>query len=227
MASRHCHDEDDPFAESQRHRHERANPDERKPPMGKVVLEMSVSLDGYATGPEVSTESPLGRRGERLHEWMFAGKSAGESQSFETDHFSGVGALIMGRRMADLGIGPWGEEPTFRAPCFVVTHRPAETIIKKGGTSYIFVTAGIESALHQAQEAAQSQDVHVNGGTDIGRQCLNAGMLDEIRLHLVPVVLGSGTRLFDGVRSDLSLVPTTVTSSPLATHLTYVVERAA
>src|SRR6266571_620423 len=82
-------------------------------PMGKVLFEMSMSLDGYVAGPDISPESPLGRGGELLHEWMFAGKSASESQSFETDHFSGVGALILGRRMADLGIGPWGEEPTF------------------------------------------------------------------------------------------------------------------
>src|SRR5215213_5916694 len=84
--------------------------------------------------------------------------------------------LILGRRMADLGIGPWGEEPTFHAPCFVVTHRPAPTIVKKGGTSYIFVTDGIEAALERARQAAGSQDVQVNGGADIARQFLNAGL---------------------------------------------------
>jgi len=194
-------------------------------PMGKVLLEMSLSLDGYIAGPGVSPGSPMGRGGERLHEWMFTGKSAAESQSFETDHFSGVGALIMGRRMADVGIGPWGDEPTFHAPCFVVTHRPAETIIKRGGTSYMFVTEGIQVALQKAQQAAQAKDVLVNGGGDIGSQCLNSGVVDEIRLHLVPVVLGAGTRLFDGVRSDVRLVPSTATSSPRATHLIYAVER--
>lgn len=193
--------------------------------MGKVLLEMSVSLDGYIAGPGVSPGSPLGRGGERLHEWMFTDKSAAESQSFETDHFSGVGALIMGRRMADVGIGPWGDEPTFHAPCFVVTHRPAETIIKRGGTSYMFVTEGIQVAVQKAQQAAQAKDVLVNGGADIGSQCLNSGVVDEIRLHLVPVVLGAGTRLFDGVRSDVRLVPSTATSSPLATHLIYAIER--
>jgi len=125
--------------------------------MGKVLLELSVSLDGFSTGPDVSPEAPLGRGGELLHAWMFARKSAVESRSFETAHFSGIGALIMGRRMVDLGIGLWGEEPTFHAPCFVVTHRPAETIVKKGGTSYIFITEGIEAALEQAQQAAQTQ----------------------------------------------------------------------
>lgn len=128
--------------------------------------------------------------------------------------------------MADLGIGPWGDEPTFDAPCFVVTHRPAETIIKKGGSSYIFVTDGIEAALHRAQEAAGAQDVLVNGGAVVALQFLNAGLLDAVRLHLVPVVLGAGTRLFDGVRSDGGLVPREALSSALATHLTYDVERA-
>jgi dihydrofolate reductase len=97
--------------------------------------------------------------------------------------------------MADLGIGPWGEEPTFRAPVFVVTHRPAETIVKRGGTSYIFVTGGLDDALRQAREAAGSGDVLVNGGADIARQYLEAGALEEIRLHLVPAILGAGTRL--------------------------------
>lgn len=128
----------------------------------------------------------MGRGGELLHEWMFEGRSAAESQQFELDHFSGIGALIIGRRMADVGIGPWGEEPTFHAPVFVVTHRSAETIAKRGGTSYIFVTGGLDDALRQAREAAGSGDVLVNGGADIARQYLEAGALDEIRLHLVP-----------------------------------------
>ena len=106
--------------------------------MGKVLMEITMSLDGYTTGPEVSAEAPFGRGGERLHEWMFAGKSAADSERWLTDRFSTIGAVIIGRRMADLGIGPWGEEPVFHAPCFVLTHRPAETIVKKGGTSYIW-----------------------------------------------------------------------------------------
>src|SRR5207253_3185140 len=101
---------------------------------------------------------------------------------------SGIGAVVMGRRMADVGIGPWGEELPFHAPCFVVTHRPAATIVKKGGTSYVFITDGIEAALERAHQAAGAQDVLVNGGADIARQFLNAGLLDEVRLHLVPVI---------------------------------------
>jgi dihydrofolate reductase len=193
--------------------------------MSKVIFEMTISLDGYVTGPDVRPEEPMGDGGERLHEWMFAGKSATEAETFLTAHFSEIGAVILGRRMADLGIGPWGEEPVFHAPCFVVTHRPAETIVKKGGTSYIFVTDGIEAALDRAREAAGSQDVQVEGGADVGRQFLNAGLLDEIRLHIAPIILGSGTRLFDGVRTDVQLVPREAQNAPAVTHLIYDVGR--
>ena len=195
--------------------------------MGKVLMEITISLDGYVTGPDVSPNEPMGRGGEALHEWMFAGKSAAEVERWQTDHFSTIGAVIIGRRMADLGIGPWGEEPPYHAPCFVVTHRPAETIVKKGGTSYIFVTEGIEDAMAQAKAAAGEQDVMVNGGADIDRQYLNAGLIDEIRLHVAPIVLGAGSHLFTGVRPDLRLVPTQATNSPLATHLTYQVDASA
>jgi dihydrofolate reductase len=159
---------------------------------------------------------------------MFEGRSSAKSEKFETDHFSGIGALIIGRRMADLGIGPWGEEPTFHAPVFVVTNRPAETIVKAGGTSYRFVTSGIDDALRQAREAAGPADVLVNGGPEIARQYLRAGALDELRLHLVPVILGAGTRLLDdGPSPSVCLQPIAVTGTPRATHLTYKVEHSA
>ena len=192
--------------------------------MGKVLMEITMSLDGYIAGPEVSDEEPMGRGGERLHEWMFAGKSAADIEAFQTGLFGGVGAVIMGRRMVDLGIGPWGEEPVYHAPCFVVTHRPADTIVKKGGTSYIFVTEGIEAAMAQAKAAAGAQDVMVEGGAHIDRQFLNAGLIDEIRLHVAPILLGAGSHLFSGVRPDLRLVPSEATNSPLATHLSYQVD---
>jgi dihydrofolate reductase len=193
--------------------------------MSKVIMEMSVSLDGYVTGPHVRPEEPMGDGGERLHEWMFAGKSATEVETYQTAKYSEIGALILGRRMADLGIGPWGEEPAFHAPCFVVTHRPAETIVKKGGTSYNFVTDGIEASLDRARQAAGSQDVQINGGADIAQQFLKAGLLDKIRLHLVPIILGTGTRLFDGVRTDVQFVPREAQNAPVVTHLIYDVER--
>lgn len=196
--------------------------------MPRVLLEMSVSLDGYATGPDFGLEEPMGRGGEQLHDWMFEGRSAAEVEAYESDHFRGVGAVIVGRRMADLGIGPWGGEPPFRAPVFVVTNRPAETIVKRGGTSYIFVTGGIDDALRHARDAAGSLDVMIGGGPDIARQYLASGAVDELRLHLVPVLLGAGTRLFDfAAPPNISLRPTATVDSPLATHLTYVVEPAA
>jgi dihydrofolate reductase len=189
--------------------------------MSKVIIEITMSMDGYTAGPDVSDEDPLGRGGESLHEWMFAGKSPEETKRYETDLFSNVGAVVIGRRMADLGIKHWGEEPTYHAPAFVVTHRPAETIVKQGGTSYIFVTEGLEAAMAQAKEAAGDQDVMVMGGADIDRQYLDAGLIDEIRLHLSPIVLGGGTSLFADVRPDLKLVPAEASASPLAMHLTY------
>jgi dihydrofolate reductase len=190
--------------------------------MPKVLLELSMSLDGYVAGPDVSAEAPMGRGGEALHEWMFEGRSVAESHDFETRHFSEIGALIIGRRMADVGIGPWGEEPTFHAPVFVVTNRPAEPIVKRGGTTYRFVTEGIDEALRQAREAAGAHDVLVNGGADVARQFLQAGAVQELRLHLVPVVLGAGTRLFDAaIPPAVRLRPVDAVNTPLATHLTY------
>jgi hypothetical protein len=151
----------------------------------------------------------------------------GRVRALSDEHFSSIAALILARRMADLGIGPWGDEPTFHAPCFVVTHRPAETIIKKGGTSYVFVTDGIEAALPRAQEAAGSQDVLVNG------RCGRCPPVPQCRAARrgppPPGASGVGRRhpLFDGVRSDVGLVTREALSSRLATHLTYDVERAA
>ena len=192
--------------------------------MPKVLLELSMSLDGYITGPGVSPQEPMGRGGEGLHDWMFAGRSDAEAERFATERFAGVGAVIVGRRMADLGIGHWGEEPVVHAPAFVVTSRPAETIARQGGTSYTFVTGGIDEALRRAREAAGPQDVYVGGGADIARQYLGAGAVDELHLHVVPVALGGGTRLFsDETPLELRLRPVNVVSTPMAAHLTYAV----
>ena len=192
--------------------------------MPKVLLEFSMSLDGYVAGPDVGPDEPMGRGGEALHDWMFEGRSAEETQRFQTDHFRDVGALIVGRRMADLGIGPWGDEPVFHAPVFVVTHRPAQTVEKRGGTSYTFVTGGIEEALRRAREAAGDQHVQVNGGADVARQYLRAGVVDELRLHLVPLLLGGGTPLFADATPDVRLRPITAVGTPAVTHLVYEVD---
>lgn len=196
--------------------------------MAKVLLEMSMSVDGYVTGPDVSPEEPMGRGGEQLHDWMFEGRSEAESERFQSEQFRSIGAVIVGRRMADLGIIHWGEEPAFHAPVFVVTNRPAEKIAKAGGTSYTFLTSGINDVLRQAREAAGSDDVVVGGGAQIAQQYLQANAVDELHLHLVPVILGAGTRLFDDAPSrSVSLRPIAITDTPLATHLTYEVERTA
>jgi dihydrofolate reductase len=192
----------------------------------KVVLEMSMSLDGFVTGPDVSPEEPMGRGGERLHDWMFAGRSDADSEAFQIEKFKDIGAVIVGRRMADLGIRFWGEEPVFHCPVFVVTNRPAETIEKAGATSYTFVTGGIDEALRRAQEAAGSADIIVGGGAQIARQYLEAGAIDELRLHVVPLILGSGTHLFqEGPTIDLQ--PIEVVDTPSVTHLSYDVLRPA
>jgi dihydrofolate reductase len=195
--------------------------------MNKVILDLSVSLDGFFVGPDVGPGHPLGRGGEQLHDWMFEGRSEVELEEFQRDHFGGVGAIVLGRRMADLGIVHWGEEPAFHAPVFVVTHRPAETIVKAGGTSYAFVTSGIDDALRLAREAAGSADVLISGGPETARQYLRAGVVDQLHLHLVPLILGAGGRLFDDEPwPGVSLRPRAVTSDPQVTHLTYDLEDA-
>ena len=192
--------------------------------MPKVLLEMSMSLDGCVTGPDVGPDEPMGRGGERLHDWMFEGRSDAESERFLVEKLKDIGAVIVGRRMADLGIVHWGEDPAFHCPVFVVTNRPAETIEKAGGTSYTFVTGGIDEALARAHEAAGSADVMVGGGAEIARQYLRAGAIDELRLHLVPLILGGGTPLFDD-GPTIGLRAIEVTAEPKVTHLTYEVER--
>jgi dihydrofolate reductase len=209
--------------------------------MGKVKAHLSMSLDGYIAGPEQTLEAPLGREGERLHEWAFRLKSFREAHGMEggepgpddevVAEWQRNGAVIMGRHMFSGGSGPWaddpnadgwwGDDPPFHAPVFVLTHHARETVEKQGGTSYVFVTDGVESALAQAQAAAGDEDVEVGGGAEVVRQFLNARLLDELHIHLVPVLLGSGgVRLLEGVDpTELELAR--VVESPHVTHLTY------
>jgi dihydrofolate reductase len=164
--------------------------------MTATYANLSMSLDGFIAGPNVRPGNGMGDGGDRLHEWMFAGRTDDELASFFERQFSSVGAVVMGRTMLDVGIEPWGDEPPFHAPVFVVTHRPAEPIEKAGGTTYRFVTDGPAAALQLARQAAGDRDVRVEGGADIVRQLLAAGAIDELRLHVVPILLGDGTRLF-------------------------------
>jgi dihydrofolate reductase len=213
--------------------------------MSRLILDISMSLDGYVAGPDQSSEQPLGAGGEALHEWALAtrawrsshGREGGEdnvdSQLVE-DHLANIGATVMGRRMYSGNQGPWsedpnadgwwGENPPFHHPVFVLTHHSRETVAKEGGTTFTFVTDGIESALEQAQQGAGGQDVNVAGGADAARQYLRAGLLDQLRLHVAPVLLGGGARLFEGDVADpprrLRLTRTLESPSGVV-HLTY------
>ncbi|HEY9225882.1 MAG TPA: dihydrofolate reductase family protein [Gemmatimonadaceae bacterium] len=190
--------------------------------MGKVRAHMSMSLDGIVAGPEVRPEHPMGVGGERLHQWLFAQPADPRDAEVAGDMFSpsSTGAVIMGRRTFEVGVGLWGDDGTFHLPCFVVTHRPAKMVLK-GPTSFTFVTDGIQGALERAQAVAGSRAVNVMGAA-MTQQFLSAGLLDEFQINLIPVLLGTGTRLFEqlGV-APLELERTRLIDSAAVTHLTY------
>ncbi|MCF6469328.1 dihydrofolate reductase [Nonomuraea sp. MG754425] len=199
--------------------------------MGKVTCDMAISLDGFAAGPNQSLERPFGDGvGDRLHRWMF---EEAERYSAVIESITAAGAFIMGRNMFAPGRGAWdpdwtgwwGEEPPYHAPVFVLTHHPREPLTLKGGTTFTFVTDGIEAAMAQAREAAGESDVSIAGGAQTVNQYLAAGLIDELRLHVAPVTIGGGERLFDGVGA-LALEPVgSPSGSDLVTHLTYRVTR--
>lgn len=209
--------------------------------MGKVVLDISSSLDGFVAGPNPSRELPLGEGGEGLHEWIVAlaswrerhDKSGGATDADDevvAERLAGTGAILMGRRMFSGGDGPWeddsnagswwGDETPFGVPVFVLTHHPREPLTKADGTTFTFVSDGVESAVEQARAVAGDRDVVVYGGANVAQQVLNAGLLDELELHLVPVVLGGGARLLDGL-DPRRLELARVVDSPAVTHLRY------
>jgi dihydrofolate reductase len=211
--------------------------------MGKVVVDITMTLDGYVAGPNPSLEHPLGEGGERIHDWMYElkafkgrhgqeGGRGGVDSEVLNEAFSASGATIMGRKMFSGGSGPWeedsnadgwwGDDPPFRRPVFVLTHHPRETLQKQGGTSFTFVTDGVRSALAQAKEAAGEKDVDVAGGAEVVHQFLAAGLLDEVQIHFAPLLLGAGTRLFgDSSEALPRLEPIRVIDSPAVTHVKY------
>ena len=200
--------------------------------MGKVMVDISTSLDGFITGPDDRPGQELGEGGEQLHEWVVGlagwrkrhgldGGETGPADDVMEEAAADVGAIVMGRRMFDLGEGPWGDDPPFRVPVFVVTHRAKETLEKEGGTTFLFVTDGIESALDQAREAAGDQNISVAGGAKTVLQLVAAGLVDEIQLHVVPLFLGRGKRLFDQLGKEIELERMRVVDSPGVTHLKY------
>jgi dihydrofolate reductase len=211
--------------------------------MGKLTFEVTMSLDGFIAGPNQTLEQPLGEGGERLHEWIYGlasfrerhglegGETNADSELLE-ESMAGTGATLMGRRMFSGGAGPWeedpnadgwwGDDPPFRMPVFVLTHHARETVTKQGGTSFTFVTDGIESALEDARAAAEERDVAVAGGANVAQQYLNAGLLDELQIHVAPLLLGGGVRLFDNVDAErVRLEGIKAIQSPAVTHLTY------
>ncbi|MDX3797735.1 dihydrofolate reductase family protein [Streptomyces sp. AK04-3B] len=198
--------------------------------MGIVTANLAISLDGFTAGPHQSLEQPFGTGAEALTAWMFEKEQPGRERDAQilTDLHENTGAHIMGRNMFSPGRGAWdeswtgwwGPEPPYHAPVFVLTHHERAPLEMEGGTTFHFVTEGIESALERARKAAGEKDVEIAGGASAVRQYLAAGLLDELVLHLVPAVLGAGERLFDDL-ADLAFTPTEVITSPTVTHLRY------
>jgi dihydrofolate reductase len=209
--------------------------------MGIVRSHISISLDGYAAGPNQSTENPLGERGEELHEWVVVldswrrehGREGGvtnASSQVVAETTENVGAGVMGRNMFGGGPGPWsedppwagwwGEDPPYHVPVFVVTHHEREPLEMKGGTTFHFVTDGIDSAVSQAREASGDRDVLVHGGANTIQQTLRAGLLDELEVHITPVILGGGERLLDDV-GDAQFELVRAVDAPGVTHIKY------
>jgi dihydrofolate reductase len=209
--------------------------------MARLRFQISMSLDGFVAGPNQSEENPLGEGGMQLHEWAFElaawrephGEPGGEvnaSTRVVEESLENIGATVMGRKMFggtgawgdDPWEGWWGEDPPFHTPVFIVTHHPRPPVAKRGGTTFTFVTDGIESALEQARSAAGGKDVALGGGASIAQQYLKAGLIDEMQIHLVPVLLGDGARLFDNLAgAKLGLECIGSVAAPGVTHLTY------
>ena len=201
--------------------------------MGKVVCDLAISVDGFVAGPEQSLENPLGIGGQAVHRWHVEAREHNEP---EASALTAADAFIMGRNMYGPERGPWsthsddeaagdwtgwwGPKPPYEAPVYVLTHFPREPVQMQGGTTFHFVTDGIASALRQATAAAGTGDVAIAGGASTVNQYLRAGLLDELRLHIAPVLLGTGERLFTDV-GDLDLQPISSRTTDLATHVTY------
>jgi dihydrofolate reductase len=202
-----------------------------------------MSLDGYAAGPEQSKKEPLGIGGEGLHEWVLPlaawrvphgleGGAVNESSRVMEEELANIGATIMGRNMFGGHPGPWslakpwngwwGDTPPFHHPVFVLTHHPRPPLTLAGGTTFTFVTDGIAAALELARHAAGGRDVALAGGARAAQQYLSAGLVDEMELHLVPMLLGGGERLFDGVKDLKGLRLVRTVTAPDVTHLKFV-----
>jgi dihydrofolate reductase len=212
--------------------------------MSRLKFNITMSLDGFIAGPNQSEQEPLGAGGMELHKWLFPlaafrelhGDEGGEvnaSTPVVEGWFENIGATVMGRNMFGGGPGPWGEdpwngwwgdEPPFHHPVYVLTHYARDPLEMQGGTTFHFVTDGIESALEQAKAAARGKDVSLGGGADVAQQYLAAGLIDEMEISVVPILLGAGARLFDNLGdAELELKQVRAIEAPGVAHLTYLV----
>jgi dihydrofolate reductase len=211
--------------------------------MSRFRFHITMTLDGYVAGPNQSVDNPIGEGGGQIHEWQFRAKSfqethggpgggeTGVNDEILREASAGIGATIMGRNMFGGGPGPWrkdpwrgwwGENPPFHTPVFVLTHHAREPLAMQGGTTFYFVADGIESALRQATDAARGQDVALGGGASVARQYLAAGLLDEVEVHIVPLLLGGGERLFDNLDGhNVRLEQIRAVQGPGVAHLKY------
>jgi dihydrofolate reductase len=210
--------------------------------VARLRFHISISLDGFVAGPNQSEQNPLGEGGMQLHQWVFGlaawrrrhGLDGGEvnpSTDIVEASVQNIGATVMGRNMFGGGGGPWGdtpwdgwwgEDPPFHMPVFILTHHPREPVLMQGGTTFTFITDGVRSALEHARHAAAGKDVALAGGADVAQQFLRAGLIEELQLHLVPVLLGDGARLFDNLDgAQVGLEATGTVQAPGITHLSY------
>jgi dihydrofolate reductase len=199
-----------------------------------VFADVTMSLDGFITGPNDSVDLPIGEGGERLHQWIYdqeswqkgygrEGGTTGPENDLIAEVIERSGACVMGRRMFNHGEAPWGDEPPFHKPVFVLTHEPREPLVK-ADTTFTFVNDGIDAALQRAREAAGDKDIQISGGANVIQQFLKAGLLDELQVHVVSVLVGDGVRLFDGT-DRIELEPTRTVEGPGVTHVRYRVSR--
>ena len=203
----------------------------RPSPMSKVTSHIGISVDGYVAGPDQSRDTPLGEGGEHLHEWMFGDVHEIDAPFVEAI-VAGNGAYVMGRNMFASGRGEWdldwrgwwGDDPPYHAPVFVLTHYEREPVEMEGGTTFHFVTDGFDAAFARAREAAGDLDVSIAGGASTVNQAIAAGVLEELHLHVAPILLGAGERLFDNAGTP-KLEPVESTGSSRATHITYRVRK--
>lgn len=188
--------------------------------MSALFAQVTVSLDGFTTGSNDGADHPLGEGGLRLHRWILDPEKTAADAQVSAEMMADAGAFVIGRRMAEIGLPLWGPDGAFGKPCFIVTHRPAPPLVR-GPTTFSYVTGGVESAVAAARAAAGDRKVCVAGGADVIRQALALGLLEELRLSIAPVLLGSGRSLWQGLGLPGSLTPTRVIASPFATHITY------